>query len=176
MPNIVDPLILANPVRVQRIKNRMGQTELASLVGIKRPALVAIEDGRTVAPRDDILRQMEQVFGLPDASLTHQLQAWRRAREEQGPVLSLSQRSVLQMTPADVTRTFASFAAWREIFAKTPTAFAIMLGLNHSNVHAYENGIRVNGMPESLQSSLLTVLKVDPGYLAALMALPPSKE
>jgi transcriptional regulator with XRE-family HTH domain len=168
MPRIDD-----HPLRLARMRRNVGQITLSRESGVNRSTISAIEEGRTVTPSPETLSAISRVLQLADGQLERELTRWQAARADQGPVLSLVAQTLLRQ-PSTVIATFPSFVAWRKKLAPSPTAFASMLGVNRQVVAGYEQGIRVQGMPDPLTHALLSVLKIDNDYLKVLQQLPPS--
>lgn len=169
------PRIDSHPLYLLRLRAGISRSALADRIGVTRQTIAAIEEGRTNHPTPQTLQQIDRVLGVRPGTLTHQMEVWRRARAAAGVQLSLMQRAMLSQPAADVKR-FRSFADWRARFAPNPTAFASMLGLNHTVVARYEQGIREKGMPDTLAHALLTVLGVREDYLVALKQLEPNHD
>jgi transcriptional regulator with XRE-family HTH domain len=171
----VSTTINDNPVRIARIQRGWSQSEFCQVVKISRPSLNAIEDGRTQTPDPVVADAMDEAFGFGRGTIAAALRAWRSQRDAKlVSTLSVQQQAILAMEPAKLADTFATFAAWRGVFAPTTNAFARLLGINHAVTSGYEQGIRKRGMPESMQRALLNVLQLKPAYLVALMKLEPA--
>lgn len=55
---------MKNIIKVLRAKHNMSQEELAKLIGISRPALSGIENGKVVPGGKTVIR-IANIFGLP---------------------------------------------------------------------------------------------------------------
>lgn len=163
-----------NPLRLARLRAGVPLTQLAKTVGASRSTLNAIEEGRTKHPSPALCDAIDVELGRPPAALARELDRWHRARD---PLSTLSNRgrAVLTQAPAEVAK-YRSFVHWRRELADTPTAFASLLGIDRAKVSAYENGIRVNGMPQTLASALVTKLKISDQYLLELQRLEPNDD
>lgn len=164
-----------HPLTLARERAGIGQRALAEAINCHRSTLAAIEEARTVTPDPDTLRDIEVALKLPLDSLQESIARWRAEQRERGPLLTPTARAVLQATPHWVSQQ-GSFDRWRVNLAPSVTAFASMLGVNRAVVAQYEQGIRTNGMPQTLSHALLTVLGISNDYLVALKGLPPTSE
>jgi transcriptional regulator with XRE-family HTH domain len=163
-----------NPLRLARLRAGVPLSRLAAAVGANRSTLVAIEEGRTKSPARPLLWQLDNQLGLATGTLEGQLQGWHRDRS---PLerLNARQRAVLADTPANVSQ-YRSFVHWRREFAASPTAFASLIGVDRAKVADYENGVRVNGMPDTLATALVNKLGITNAYLVELQRLEPNDE
>lgn len=163
-----------NPLRLARIRADIPLSKLAEAVGANRSTLVAIEEGRTKSPSRALLWELDNALSLPAGTLDGQLQFWHRHRDPLG-MLTARARAVLAEPPAAVAR-YRSFVHWRRELAASPTAFASLLGVDRAKVAEYENGVRVNGMPDTLASALVNRLGISNAYLVELAKLEPNDE
>lgn len=172
------PKINDNPIRLHRLRaGNMGQKALAERSGLARSTIVAIEEGRTREPEDATLADIAEVLGVAPGRLKAEMAAWNTRRAQTMPELSPRAAAILRLSPSEVTRSFTSFAAWREQVAGSAVAFAQMLGLNHSTLTAYERGIRRRpGIPPVIASKIMDRLGVDIDYVIALQGLQPQDE
>lgn len=168
MPRIDD-----HPVVMARLQAGVSRVALADALGVNRSTIAAIEEGRTQAPTEATLLHMDRALGLRPGTLNTRMSTWRADRVGQPVKLTLEARAILSRGPDEVAR-YDSFSAWRAKIAPTATAFSSLLGMNHTVVARYENGIRVKGMPDMLAHALMAKLEVTPEYLQALKRLPPS--
>jgi transcriptional regulator with XRE-family HTH domain len=169
------PRVKDHPVRLHRLRLQLTTGELSRRAGVSRSAVTALEDGRTIAPAPDTVQSLAEVLGVYAEDLEREMAAWRERFDAQPALLNAEQRARLALGP-DHVRSFPSFRAWRESIAPTRTAFAALLGLNHTVVSQYEQGIRVRGMPDVLISALLRRLQLTPAMLAAVQELEPDHE
>ena len=168
MPRIEDhPLVLA------RLRAGVSRVDLAGMLGVNRSTIAAIEEGRTQAPSEATLLHLDRALHLRPGTLTSEMSRWHAERNGHVVKLTLEARAILSRGPEEVRR-YVSFRAWREKIAPTSAAFASLLGMNHTTVSRYENGVRVNGMPDSLAHALMSKLEMGPDYMVALKKLPPS--
>lgn len=163
-----------NPLRLARLRAGVPLTQLAKNVGASRSTLNAIEEGRTKHPANVLCDRIDLQLHRPTATLSSELDAWHRNRDPRD-ALGLRARAVLQQAPSEVAK-YRSFVHWRQEFASSPTAFASLLGVDRAKVADYENGIRVNGMPQTLSSALLVKLRISDAYLLELQRLEPNDE
>lgn len=163
-----------NPLRLARLRAGVPLTQLAKDVGASRSTLNAIEEGRTKHPARELLNAIDTRLERDRGLLYHQLTQWHNARDPRDN-LSLRARAVLEQKPSEVAK-YRSFVHWRQEFASSPTAFASLLGVDRAKVADYENGIRVNGMPQTLSSALLGKLRISDAYLLELQRLEPNDE
>jgi len=170
----VSPRLDDNPLRLARVRAGVPQATLAKQIGVSRSTLQAIEEGRTREPSRKLLWQLDNACGLATGTLEGQLQRWHANRSPLDR-LTARQRAVLDLPAAGVAR-YASFVAWRRELASSPTAFASLIGVDRAKVSAYENGIRVNGMPDTLATALVNALGISDAYLVELQRLEPSDD
>lgn len=164
-----------HPIRLHRVRAGLGQARLSQLTGLHRSTISALEEGRVRSADDATVEAIASAMGLHGEDLQRELDAWWAKRAEQPPLLSPTAKAALA-GGAGYARSCASFVAWRERFAPSPTAFASLLGVNRAIVAGYERGIRERGMPESLQHALVSRLGIDNDTLLALMSLEPSHD
>ena len=163
--------ILDNPVRVARVRAGFSRAELARRLGIHRSTLVALEDGRTAAPNEENLAELREVLNAP--SLGPDLIAWHEGRARAiRQTLTAPQQVALHRRPSELREFYGTFQGWRTVFSPSAMGFARLLGLNHAHVLGYERGAIARGMPEPMQTALLSRLGLSDEYLQALMALP----
>jgi transcriptional regulator with XRE-family HTH domain len=163
-----------NPLRLARRTAGIPLTTLAQDLGVNRSTLTAIEEGRTKHPSRALLNKLDAALHLPDNTLVFQLDAWQRARDPRDR-LTVHQLEVLRQAPAEVAK-YRSFVHWRRELAASPTAFASLIGVDRMKVAEYENGIRVNGMPQTLAHAIIDKLGVSSAYLLELERLEPNDE
>ncbi len=156
--------ITDHPVRVARIGKGLSQNRLASLAGVQRSAVTAVEDGRTRVPSDRIL----SVLSDDPAQLLGEVLAWWDAPVR--PVLKPSAENLLLIPPYTLNQYYRSFSQWRGEFAPTVTGFASLLRLNPAVVREFELG-RVERMGDVLAGRLVSALGLSPEYLIALEGL-----
>jgi len=168
MPSIDD-----HPVFLARLAAGVSRSRLAAQLEVNRSTIAAIEEGRTQAPTEQTLLHIDRALNLRPGTLSTQMATWRAKREVDPVKLTLAARAILSLPAGEVLR-YSSFRQWRQKIAPTRTAFASLLGMNHTTVSRYEEGIRTKGMPETLAHALLSKLGVSPEYLLALKKLPPS--
>lgn len=163
-----------NPLKWARVRAGLSVKALAERTGVNRSTLAAIEDGRTKQPARAMLWKLDNALGLPTGSLEGQLQRWH---SERTPLQQLDarQRAILADTPANVAK-YRSFVHWRREFASTPTAFAALIGVDRAKVAAYENGVRVHGMPDTLAAALINAFNLSDPYMVELAKLEPNDE
>jgi transcriptional regulator with XRE-family HTH domain len=161
-----------HPLRIARVRAGLGMEKLAKLAGVNWSTVNAIEDGRTNHPTPAVLDALESTLQMPSGSLAQQIGAWRALRQTRMPDLSPVAKATLELPPEQIPARFTSFRAWRGNIAGSPTAFAIMLGVNLGVVSSYERGVRVRGMADVLQGAILNRLRVSPAYLTELVRLP----
>jgi transcriptional regulator with XRE-family HTH domain len=163
-----------NPLRLARLRAGVPLTQLAADVGASRSTLNAIEEGRTKQPARLLCNKIDTRLGRPAGALEDELRGWHLHRDPLD-ALGPRARAVLGQQPSEVAK-YRSFAHWRAEFASSPTAFASLLGVDRAKVADYEGGIRVNGMPQTLSTALLTKLKISVPYLLELQKLEPNDE
>ena len=168
MPRIED-----HPVVLARLRAGVSRSALAEQLGVTRSTIAAIEEGRTQSPTEQTLLHIDRALRLRPGTLATAMASWRAERDGRAVKLTLEARAILSRSASEVAR-YPSFAAWRAKIAPTRTAFASLLGLNHSTLYRYEEGSRVNGMPDTIAHALLARLEISPEYLMALKKLPPS--
>ena len=156
--------IVDHPVRLARIAKGLSQNKLASLAGVQRSAVTAVEDGRTKHPADRILA----VLSDDPAQLLQDVLAWWDAPVK--PNLKPSAENLLLIPPYTLNQYYKSFGEWRREFAPTVTGFASLLRLNPAVVREFELG-RVERMGDVLAGRLVSALGVSPEYLVALEGL-----
>lgn len=161
-----------HPIRIARLKLGLGQVEFASRVGVSRPALVAIEDGRTAVPSDEVIVRIARELDMKPDLLELQLAQWRKKRQSNvRALMSPTQRAALEAKPATIGK-LPDFTAWREQIAPTVNAFATLVGMNSTTLASYERGLRVReGMPAPLARALLNVLGLSPEQVVAVQEL-----
>lgn len=164
-----------NPLRLARVRAGVPQATLAKDLGVSRSTLQAIEEGRTREPSRTLLWRLDNACGLPTGTLEGQLQRWHATRTPLDR-LTHRQRAILDLPASAITRDYDSFVAWRRELASSPTAFASLIGVDRAKVSAYESGIRVNGMPDTLATALVQALGISDAYLVALQRLEPSDD
>lgn len=161
-----------HPIRLARLKLGLGQVEFANRVEISRPTLVAIEDGRTAVPSDDVVVRIARELSVTPGGLELQLSEWRKrrlaaVRSLMGPM----QRAALDASPRDILAK-PNFTAWREQIAPTVNAFATLVGMNSTTLSTYERGQRRReGMPAPLARALLNVLGLSGEQVVAIQQL-----
>lgn len=170
----MSPKVDDNPLRLARVRAGVAQATLAKDLGVSRSTLQAIEEGRTREPARKLLWSLDAKLGLPTGTLEGQLQRWHAERSPRQR-LSNRQQAVLDL-PATAIARYPSFVAWRREFAASPTAFASLIGVDRAKVSAYENGVRVNGMPDTLATALVNALGISDAYLVELQRLEPSDD
>ena len=156
--------IVDHPVRVARVAKGLSQNRLASLAGVQRSAVTAIEDGRTRVPAERILA----VLSDDPAGLLAEVVAWYS--EPPRPVLRASAENVLLFPPYVLGQYYKSFGEWRREFAPTVTGFASLLRVNPAVVREFELG-RVERMGDVLAGRLVSGLGLSAEYLVALEGL-----
>ena len=156
--------IVDHPVRVARISRGLSQNRLASLAGVQRSAVTAVEDGRTRVPSDRIL----SVLSDDPAQLLQEVLLWWDAPVR--PRLKPSAENLLLIPPYTLNQYYKSFGEWRREFAPTVTGFASLLRLNPAVVREFELG-RVERMGDVLAGRLVSALGLSPEYLIALEGL-----
>lgn len=169
------PTMKDHPIYLARLRTGISMQQLAIASGVHRSTIAAIEEGRTTAPTDQVLVDLDTALGLPVGTLAAQVQVWNAKRGDRGPQLSLRAAATLSLSPRAVSQ-YRSFEHWRRDIASSPTAMASLLGLPRSTVANYERGIRVRGMPDTVSSALVRVLGIDNDYLLALQRLEPSDD
>lgn len=156
--------IVDHPVRLARISKGLSQNKLASLAGVQRSAVTAIEDGRTRVPSERILAVLSDDPG----QLLSDVQRWYA--EPPKPVLKPSAENLLLIPPYTLGQYYRTFGEWRREFASTVTGFASLLRVNPAVVREFELG-RVERMGDVLAGRLVSALGVSPEYLVALEGL-----
>jgi len=156
--------IVDHPVRIARIAKGLSQSKLASLAGVQRSAVTAVEDGRTKHPSDKIL----SVLSDDPKQLLADVLAWWGAPVR--PQLKPAAQNLLLIPPYTLGQYYSTFGQWRREFAPTVTAFASLLRLNPAVVREFEEG-RVEAMGDVLAGRLVSALGVSSEYLVALEGL-----
>ena len=156
--------IVDHPVRIARIAKGLSQSKLASLAGVQRSAVTAVEDGRTKHPSDKIL----SVLSDDPKQLLADVLAWWGAPVR--PQLKPAAQNLLLIPPYTLGQYYSTFGQWRREFAPTVTAFASLLRLNPAVVREFEEG-RVEAMGDVLAGRLVSGLGVSSEYLVALEGL-----
>jgi transcriptional regulator with XRE-family HTH domain len=156
--------IVDHPVRVARVAKGLSQNKLASLAGVQRSAVTAVEDGRTRVPSERILA----VLSDDPKQLLAEVLAWWDAPVV--PRLKPSAENVLLLPPYVLGQYFRSFGEWRNEFAPSVTGFASLLRLNPAVVREFELG-RVERMGDVLAGRLVSGLGLSAEYLVALEGL-----
>lgn len=156
--------IVDHPVRIARIARGLSQSKLASLAGVQRSAVTAVEDGRTRVPSERILA----VLSDDPKQLLSEVLGWWDAPVR--PVLKPAAQNLLLIPPYTLGQYYSSFGQWRREFAPTVTGFASLLRLNPAVVREFELG-RVEAMGDVLAGRLVSGLGLSPEYLVALEGL-----
>ncbi len=161
--------IADHPIRIARLRANLSQNKLASLAGIHRSALTAIEDGRTKQPTAALVDTLAGIFDVPADSLREEIETW--LSKPLNPTLKPSAQNLLLIPPYLLSQYYTSFAQWRTELAPTVTAFASMLRINPAIVRDYESG-KYHSMPDGLSGKMLEAFNLTPDYLVALEGLP----
>lgn len=161
--------IVDHPVRLARIAAGLSQQKLATLAGINRSALTAIEDGRTKRPTPKLTGTLAAALQISPETLEKEITAW--LEKPLTPFLKPSARNLLEIPPYVLGQYYKSFAQWRAEIAPTQTAFASMLRLNPAIVRDYESGKYLT-MPDGLSGKMMQAFGIDGEYLVALEGLP----
>ena len=156
--------IVDHPVRLARISKGLSQNKLASLAGVQRSAVTAVEDGRTRVPSEKILA----VLSDDPKQLLDDVLRWFDVPPR--PVLRRSAENLLLIPPYTLNQYYRSFGEWRREFAPTVTGFASLLRVNPAVVREFELG-RVERMGDVLAGRLVSALGLSPEYLIALEGL-----
>lgn len=161
--------IADHPIRIARLRANLSQNKLASLAGINRSALTAIEDGRTRRPTEALVDTLAAIFDVPAQSLREEIETW--LNKPLTPHLKPAAQNLMLIPPYLLSQYYTSFAQWRKELAPTVTAFASMLRINPAIVRDYENG-KYHAMPDGLSGKMLEAFSLTPDYLVALEGLP----
>lgn len=161
--------IVDHPVRLARIAAGLSQQKLATLAGINRSALTAIEDGRTKRPTPKLTGTLAAALQISPETLEKEITEW--LEKPLTPFLKPSARNLLEIPPYVLGQYYKSFAQWRAEIAPTQTAFASMLRLNPAIVRDYESGKYLT-MPDGLSGKMMQAFGIDGEYLVALEGLP----
>jgi transcriptional regulator with XRE-family HTH domain len=155
-----------HPVRLARVAAGFSQSELARLAGVQRSALTALEDGRTKRPSERLLGAFERLLGVAPEVLLGEVELWL---SKPAGGLKPAAENLLLVPPYVLGQYYFSFAAWRQDFCGSVTAFASLLRVSPSIVRDYESG-KLLRLPDGLSGRLLN-LGVSAEYLLALEGL-----
>jgi DNA-binding XRE family transcriptional regulator len=161
--------IIDHPVRLARIAAGLSQNKLASMAGIHRSALTAIEDGRTKRPTPKLTGTLAAALQISPEVLDGEITAW--IERPLAPHLKPAAQNLLTIPPYVLGQYYRSFAQWRQEIAPTQTAFASMLRINPAIIRDYESG-KYLSMPDGLSGKMMNAFGIDGDYLVALEGLP----
>lgn len=164
--------ITDHPIRVARLRANLSQNKLATLAGIHRSALTAIEDGRTQKPTDKLVSTLASHLGISADLLRQEIAEWLDKPLPNS--LRPSAQNLMLIPPYTLGQYYKTFQQWRSEIAPTQTAFASLLRINPAIVRDYENG-KYQVMPDSLSGKMLKAFEqygFSPDYLVALEGLP----
>lgn len=144
--------VVDHPVRLARLRCGLSQVELASLAGVVRSAVTAIEDGRTKKPDERILGVLASRLGVGVGELQQSVAEWvaRPLVVDVKPAVS----ALMCVPPYVLGQYYRSFRQWRLELASSPTAFASLLRVNPAVVSRWEAG-ELDRFPEVLSRKLL---------------------
>jgi transcriptional regulator with XRE-family HTH domain len=161
--------ITDHPVRLARIAAGLSQNKLATMAGIHRSALTAIEDGRTKRPTSKLTETLASCLQISPEVLSEEITQW--LEKPLTPFLKPSARNLLEIPPYVLGQYYKSFTQWRQEIAPTQTAFASMLRINPAIIRDYESG-KYLSMPDGLSGKMMNAFGIDGEYLVALEGLP----
>lgn len=160
--------IADHPIRVARLKAGLSQNKLATLAGIHRSALTAIEDGRTQNPTDKLIDLLASHLGTSGTLLRQEITEWLDKPLQSS--LRPSAQNLMLIPPYTLGQYYKTFQQWRSEIAPTQTAFASLLRINPAIVRDFENGT-YKSMPDSLAGKMLKTFEpygFGSDYLVAL--------
>lgn len=160
--------IADHPLRLHRLQAKLSQNKLASMAGVQRSAITAIEDGRTKRPTQKLTATLAAALQINPATLEGDIEAWLNRPLQ--PTLTPAAQNLLLIPPYTLSQYYSTFADWRAEIAKTQTAFASMLRLNPAIIRDYESG-KYQAMPDGLSGKLLEAFGISAEYLVALEGL-----
>lgn len=166
------PVIESHPLRIARVRAGLSAEGLGELCGVSRGLINALEQGRVKRPRDAVFVVLARENGVEVSLLRDAYARWLRGFEGASSDvlggLSPRARAMLSLD-ANVVRRYGSFVAWRKDFYPSLAGFASLLRVSATSLRRFEAG--EVSMPKSLQRALMRVLRLDVGYVEALMGL-----
>lgn len=160
--------ITDHPVRLARIAAGLSQNKLATMAGIHRSALTAIEDGRTKRPTPALVGTLASILQTSPQILDEEITSW--LNRPLTPSLKPSAKNLMEIPPYVLGQYYSTFEQWRKEVAPTVTAFASMLRINPAIVRDYESGKYLT-MPDGLAGKMMNAFGIDGDYLVALEGL-----
>lgn len=157
-----------HPIRQRRLRAGLTQQQLAAQAGISRATVCQIEEGRTIAMNDKVIRVLAEATHVPPATVAEEYLSWRD--EDVVALLPPRAQNALALPPHVVKR-YPSWKVWRNDIASNPTKFASLLRVPRSTVVKYEHSHNDEALPKSIVNALATHFGLSDEYIDALRNL-----
>lgn len=181
-------IVSDHPLRLARVRAGLSAEALAREVGVSRGAVVAVEAGRVLEPRDEFFQVLASRNGVEVSVLRRFFELWRRdyagvpidgvpasaekvasLRARVLAQLDARGRAVLALSLYQVSK-YGSFVAWRREVCGSAAKFASLLMVPLTSLRRFER--QGGSMPPVLERALVRVLGLSEEYVAVLRALP----